>query len=66
MVISFYFLSSAIKTLPMGTAYAIWTGIGSLGAVLAGIIVFNKDAMRLVFAGFILVGIIGLKITSSE
>jgi len=45
----------------MGTAYIIWTGIGALGAVLAGIIVFNepKDAMRLVFAGFILVGIIG-------
>ncbi|WP_330501838.1 quaternary ammonium compound efflux SMR transporter SugE [Peribacillus frigoritolerans] len=68
MVISFYFLSSAIKTLPMGTAYAIWTGIGALGAVLVGIIVFNEpnDAMRLVFAGFILVGIIGLKVTSSE
>ncbi|CAK6479130.1 quaternary ammonium compound efflux SMR transporter SugE [Peribacillus castrilensis] len=68
MVISFYFLSSAIKTLPMGTAYAIWTGIGALGAFLVGIIVFNepKDAMRLVFAGFILVGIIGLKVTSSE
>jgi quaternary ammonium compound-resistance protein SugE len=66
MVIRFYFLSSAIKTLPMGTAYAIWTGIGALGAVLVGIIVFNKDAMRLVFAGFFLVGIIGLKITSSE
>ena len=68
MVISFYFLSSAIKTLPMGTAYAIWTGIGALGAVLVGIIVFNepKDAMRLVFVCFILVGIIGLKVTSSE
>lgn len=66
MVISFYFLSSAIKTLPMGTAYAIWTGIGALGAVLAGIFNEPKDAMRLVFAGFILIGIIGLKITSSE
>jgi quaternary ammonium compound-resistance protein SugE len=70
-IITFYhndFLSSAIKTLPMGTAYAIWTGIGALGAVLVGIIVFNepKDAMRLVFVGFILVGIIGLKVTSSE
>jgi quaternary ammonium compound-resistance protein SugE len=43
-------------------------GIGALGAVLVGIIVFNepKDAMRLVFVGFILVGIIGLKVTSSE
>ncbi|MEJ9228502.1 quaternary ammonium compound efflux SMR transporter SugE [Peribacillus butanolivorans] len=68
MVISFYFLSTAIKTLPMGTAYAIWTGIGAIGAVLVGIIVFNepKDAMRLVFVGCILIGIIGLKVTSSE
>lgn len=68
MIISFYFLSSAIKTLPMGTAYAIWTGIGAVGAVLVGIIAFNepKDAMRLVFVGCIVVGILGLKITSSE
>ncbi|PEJ30338.1 quaternary ammonium compound-resistance protein SugE [Peribacillus butanolivorans] len=68
MVISFYFLSTAIKTLPMGTAYAIWTGIGAIGAVLVGIIVFNepKDAMRLVFVGCILIGIVGLKVTSSE
>ena len=68
MIISFYFLSSVIKTLPMGTAYAIWTGIGAVGAVLVGIIAFNepKDAMRLVFVGCIVVGILGLKITSSE
>ncbi|MEK3798453.1 quaternary ammonium compound efflux SMR transporter SugE [Peribacillus sp. FSL H8-0477] len=68
MVISFYFLSAAIKTLPIGTAYAIWTGIGALGAVIMGIILFNepRSVSRLVFVGFILVGIIGLKVTSSN
>lgn len=68
MVISFYFLSAAIKTLPIGTAYAIWTGIGALGAVIMGIILFNepRSASRLFFVGCILVGIIGLKVTSSN
>lgn len=68
MVISFYFLSAAIKTLPIGTAYAIWTGIGALGAVIMGIILFNepRSAARLIFVGCILVGIIGLKVTSSN
>lgn len=68
MVISFYFLSAAIKTLPIGTAYAIWTGIGALGAVIMGIILFNepRSASRLIFVGFILVGIIGLKVTSTN
>ena len=68
MLISFYFLSSAIKTLPMGTAYAVWTGIGAIGAVLVGILFFNesKDVLRLVFVGFILIGIVGLKAVSSE
>ena len=68
MLVSFYFLSSAIKTLPMGTAYAVWTGIGAVGAVLVGILFFNesKDVLRLVFVGFILIGIIGLKAVSSE
>ena len=68
MLISFYFLSSAIKTLPMGTAYAVWTGIGAIGAVLVGILFFNesKDVLRLIFVGFILIGIVGLKAVSSE
>ncbi|MGP4082748.1 quaternary ammonium compound efflux SMR transporter SugE [Pseudalkalibacillus sp. R45] len=67
MVISFYFLSIAIKALPIGTAYAVWTGIGALGTVLLGILLFNepKDFMRILFLGMILVGIIGLKFTSS-
>ena len=66
MVISFYLLSLATKTLPIGTAYAIWTGIGALGAVLLGIILFHEplNFLRIGFLCFILVGIIGLKITS--
>ncbi|WP_071459034.1 quaternary ammonium compound efflux SMR transporter SugE [Bacillus massilinigeriensis] len=68
MIISFYFLSSAVKTLPIGTAYAIWTGIGAAGAVILGIILFNepKTFLRLSFVGLILIGIIGLKMTSGS
>ncbi len=67
MVISFYLLSLATKTLPMGTAYAIWTGIGALGAVLLGILLFNEpvNILRIVFLCFILVGILGLKFTAA-
>jgi quaternary ammonium compound-resistance protein SugE len=67
MVISFYLLSLATKTLPMGTAYAVWTGIGALGAVLMGILLLGEpvNVLRIVFLGFILVGIVGLKLTSA-
>jgi quaternary ammonium compound-resistance protein SugE len=66
MVVSFYFLSLATRTLPLGTAYAVWTGIGALGSVIFGIILFHepRDFPRLAFVALILVGIIGLKITS--
>ncbi len=66
MVASFFLLSQATKTLPMGTAYAIWTGIGALGAVVVGIIMFKEPltAARIFFAALLLIGIIGLKITS--
>ena len=68
MAISFYFLSMAVKTLPIGTAYAIWTGIGALGAVILGMILFGepRNFLRLMFVAFILVGIIGLKATSGS
>ncbi|SFB13262.1 MULTISPECIES: quaternary ammonium compound efflux SMR transporter SugE [unclassified Bacillus (in: firmicutes)] len=68
MAISFYFLALATKTLPIGTAYAIWTGIGAVGAVILGMILFNepKDLMRIMFVTFILVGIIGLKFTAGN
>jgi quaternary ammonium compound-resistance protein SugE len=67
MIISFYLLSLATKSLPIGTAYAIWTGIGALGTVLLGIILFNEplNLLRVIFLGLILVGIIGLKLTST-
>lgn len=66
MIISFYFLSLATKTLPIGTAYAIWTGIGALGTVILGIILFNEplNFWRITFLNFILIGIVGLKLTS--
>lgn len=67
MIISFYFLSMATKTLPLGTAYAIWTGIGSLGTILLGIILFHEalTPLRIVFLSCILIGILGLKLTSA-
>ena len=64
MVASFYFLSLALKNLPLGTAYAIWTGIGTLGTVILGIILFKEPvtAMRLICIALILSGITGLKL----
>ncbi|MCK7605427.1 quaternary ammonium compound efflux SMR transporter SugE [Geobacillus stearothermophilus] len=68
MAASFYFLSMATKTLPIGTAYAVWTGIGALGAVIIGMLFLNEpiNAPRIVFLLFILVGIIGLKFTAAQ
>lgn len=66
MIASFYFLSLALRYLPLGTAYAIWTGIGAVGTVVLGIILFKEpaDMIRLIWIGFILIGIAGLKISS--
>lgn len=66
MIVSFVFLSQATKNLPLGTAYAIWTGIGAVGAVLVGIFLFHEhvSATRIIFLSCILIGIIGLKITT--
>lgn len=47
MGFSFWFLAHAVKSLPMGTAYAIWTGIGALGAVIVGVILFKEPVTRL-------------------
>jgi quaternary ammonium compound-resistance protein SugE len=68
MIISFYLLSLATKTLSIGTAYAIWTGIGALGAVILGIFLFKEPVnfWRIVFLCLILIGIIGLKFTAAE
>lgn len=64
MVASFYFLSLALKNIPLGTAYAVWTGIGTIGTVVLGIILFKEPStvMRLVCIFLILTGITGLKL----
>ncbi len=64
MVASFYFLALALRNLPLGTAYAIWTGIGTIGTVIFGIILFKEPvtAMRLVCIALIISGITGLKL----
>ncbi|MGB5287975.1 MAG: quaternary ammonium compound efflux SMR transporter SugE [Ignavibacteriaceae bacterium] len=66
MVLSFYFLSSAVKIIPIGTGYAIWTGIGAVGTAILGIILFgeSKELIRIFFILLIVIGIIGLKIFS--
>ena len=66
MIASFYFLSLAVKVLPIGTAYAVWTGIGTVGAAILGVLLFGetRDVMKIFCIVLILSGIIGLKITS--
>jgi len=61
---SFWLLSSAMKTLPVGTAYAIWTGIGAIGVATLGIVVFAEPAnlLRLLGIGLIVAGILALKL----
>lgn len=63
MVLSVVLLALALKRLPLGTAYAIWTGIGVLGTTLLGIYLFKESVSlsRLIFIAFIAIGIIGLK-----
>lgn len=67
MVLSFYFLALALKSLPLGTAYAVWTGIGTLGTVVLGIILFKEPAtaLRLGCILLIITGITGLKLLST-
>lgn len=68
LILSFVFLAQATKNLPLGTAYAIWTGIGALGAVIIGIVLFEESVSpaRLFFVVMLLIGIIGLKATSGH
>ena len=67
MMLSFYLLSLALKSLPIGTAYAIWVGIGTIGTVIGGIILFGESInfIRLLSILFILLGIICLKSTTN-
>ena len=68
MIASFYFLSLAVRVLPIGTAYAVWTGIGTVGAAVLGIFIFgeSRDTMKLVCILLIVSGIVGLKLTSPQ
>ncbi|MCX7876538.1 MAG: quaternary ammonium compound efflux SMR transporter SugE [Melioribacteraceae bacterium] len=68
MILSYVFLSLGVKTLPIGTAYAVWTGIGAVGTAIYGILFFDepKDFLRLFFIFLIVVGIIGLRLTYKE
>lgn len=64
MGISFYVLSVALRTLPLGTAYAVWVGIGAVGTVIAGIVLFQEalSPLKLVSTMLVVVGIAGLKL----
>ena len=66
-LISLYLMSQAMKSIPVGTAYAIWTGIGAVGAFLVGIFILGEAAtfFRVASVTLILAGIIGLKLSSS-
>ena len=65
-VASFVLLSQALKTLPVGTGYAAWTGIGAVGAAILGIVLFHepRDAARLASLALIVAGVVGLRISS--
>jgi quaternary ammonium compound-resistance protein SugE len=66
MVVSFVLLAQSLRTLPVGTAYAVWTGIGAVGTVIAGIVFLGEpaEAKRLACIVLILAGIVGLKVFS--
>jgi quaternary ammonium compound-resistance protein SugE len=68
MVVSLALLGIAVRTLPLGTAYAVWTGIGTVGTVIVGILILGESASftRLFCVFFIVAGIIGLKLVTPE
>lgn len=68
MGISMVCLAFALRAIPMGTAYAVWTGIGAVGTVILGIVLFDepKNAVRLVCLAMIIAGIAGLKLSSAS
>ena len=67
MIISLWLLGIAMKSLPVGTAYSVWVGVGAVGTVLLGIVLLGEpaNAGRLISVAFIIIGIIGLKLTTS-
>ena len=66
MVMSVWLLSIAMKSIPVGTAYAVWTGIGAIGVAVLGMVLFgeSREVARLVCLFLIIVGILGLKLVS--
>jgi quaternary ammonium compound-resistance protein SugE len=68
MAVSIWLLALALRTIPLGTGYAIWTGIGAVGTAIAGMILFgeSRTALRLVCILMIVAGIVGLKLFSGE
>jgi quaternary ammonium compound-resistance protein SugE len=66
MLLSFYLLGVALKSLPLGTAYTVWTGIGAVGTVILGIFLFGEpaDLRRLACIGLVIAGIVGLKLVT--
>jgi quaternary ammonium compound-resistance protein SugE len=66
MIASVLLLAWALKTLPVGTAYAVWTGIGAVGTAILGMLLFgeSREVARLVCIGLIVAGILGLKLVS--
>lgn len=68
MILSFFFLSIALRTLPVGTAYTVWTGIGAMGTALLGVILFGEPASmkRFICIGLILAGVLGLRLVSNH
>ena len=68
IITSFYFLQQALKTIPIGTSYAIYTSVGAVGTVIIGMIFFKEPAniMRIGFILLIIAGVTGLKLTSNH
>jgi len=68
MAFSGALLLIAQKTIPMGTAYAVWTGIGAVGTFFIGVLIFSEPSnfARFFFVGLIIIGIIGLKVSSAQ
>ncbi len=66
MVVSFWLLGAAMKSLPVGTAYGVWVGVGSVGTVVLGIVLFGEPAnvARLISVTLIVAGIVGLKLAT--
>ena len=66
MALSVWLLSVAMKSIPMGTAYAVWTGVGAIGGFVAGIVLFGESAsaLRIASAALIVAGIVGLKLAA--